>query len=385
MKKESVALFALVIIVLASLSVFVVGTNTNVFSDIFPSEAPTVAVGDCVNVTYIGHFASNNTVFDSSYGDWQNKTNNTPLHVYVSYNKTATAPKSGYSSDMIKGFMDGLIGMKEGQTKTVTIAPKDAYGANKLQVGDRFVTTKMTYSNYNRTLNQTVVVTNMSGGNLTLHWVNVSFPQNFTMLEGVIMENLTNALQVYMSPYQMVPYYMFENCSHVTNITNTSVVITTTPKTHTNISKNVTYYYSDNKIFFVFPDATNVTWNDSKINMTSNPVKGAHYAMDLQGTHINLTVGNVSKNNINLTAEVQGGNQSLVLNRTISFNRTYIMPRIYKIPFEFQGYPLAEYFIGDDVTKAGYSLNHLAGETLTFQLTVDKIYKTSLTNSTTTP
>jgi len=35
------------------------------------------------------------------------------------------------------------------------------------------------------------------------------------------------------------------------------------------------------------------------------------------------------------------------------------------------------YFYAEDIKKAGYSLEPLAGETLTFEATVEKVYKTS--------
>jgi hypothetical protein len=70
--------------------------------------------------------------------------------------------------------------------------------------------------------------------------------------------------------------------------------------------------------------------------------------------------------------EYQGQTQNISTNRTISFNRTYSMRRIYILSMTY-----ASYIIGQDVEKAGYSLNALAGEYLTFEVTVEKIYKTS--------
>src|SRR5512136_1751956 len=113
MQKEKIALIALVIIVIAALSVFVTAVNTDIFENLF-KEKLTIAEGDCADVNYIGRYASNNTVFDSSYKDYINKTNATALKIFVSFDKNATSPKSGYTSNMIKGFMQGLIGMQEG-------------------------------------------------------------------------------------------------------------------------------------------------------------------------------------------------------------------------------------------------------------------------------
>ena len=64
--------------------------------------------GSKVKVHYTGKFA-NGKVFDAS-------VENTPLEVVVGV------------SDLIKGFESGLIGMQEGEKKTIEIEPKDAYG-----------------------------------------------------------------------------------------------------------------------------------------------------------------------------------------------------------------------------------------------------------------
>ena len=76
-----------------------------------------IKFGDCVDVNYIGRYASNNTIFDTTYEDPENKSGGTPLKVFVSLDKNATSPKDGYSSDMIKGFMEGLIGMQKGRQR----------------------------------------------------------------------------------------------------------------------------------------------------------------------------------------------------------------------------------------------------------------------------
>ena len=220
------------------------------------------------------------------------------------------------------------------------------------------------------TLNQTCVVDSMDAGNITLQWVNISFPENFTMPEGILMEDLR---QAYMTIYDMFPpYFLWENSSHVVNITNDSVAIYSTPNRSVNITKNVTFFNMADKVGFVFPNVTTASWNDSTITITTNPKKGALYVMDFQGTVINITIGNITATHVNITAEAQGQNQSLELNRTITFNRTYYLRRFYVLPTMY-----AQYIIGDDVTRAGYSLNALAGESLIFELTVDKIYKTS--------
>jgi FKBP-type peptidyl-prolyl cis-trans isomerase 2 len=370
MQKEKIALIALVVIVVAALSVFVTAVNTDIFENLF-KEKLTISEGDCADVNYIGRYTSNNTIFDSSYNDTTNKTGATPLKIFVSFDVNATSPKTGYTQTMIKGFMNGLIGLSEGQTKIIgPIPPKDAYGANKLKVGDSFHTKMLTASNTNYQLNQTVTVVKMDSENITLKWLNVESLGNFTMPEGIILADLG---QIVMSPYDYVPpYYLWLNSSQITNITNETVLIRTTPTKAQNITDNVTFISTGDKIGFIFPNATTAVWNDTTITIQSDPVKGAKYLMPYGEEALNITIGNVTQTHINISVDYQGQKQDLQLNRTISFNRTYSMRRIYVISMTY-----ASYIIGEDVDKAGYSLNPLAGENLTFEVTIEKVYKTS--------
>ncbi len=64
--------------------------------------------GSKVRVHYTGKL-DNDKVFDSS-------VENEPLEVVIGV------------SGLIKGFEDGLIGMQEGEKKTIEIEPKDGYG-----------------------------------------------------------------------------------------------------------------------------------------------------------------------------------------------------------------------------------------------------------------
>jgi peptidylprolyl isomerase len=73
--------------------------------------------GDRVKVDYTGKLADG-TVFDSSIGK-------TPLEFTLG------------DGSMIKGFDKGVVGMKVGETRTLTLDPLDAYGARN----DNLVTT----------------------------------------------------------------------------------------------------------------------------------------------------------------------------------------------------------------------------------------------------
>ena len=89
------------IILLVIIGVIYMTTNGN-------AAVPVVAVGDNVSVYYTGTF-TNGTVFDSNVGQQ-------PLNFTVG------------SGEMIKGFDEGVIGMKLNETKNITLSPAEAYG-----------------------------------------------------------------------------------------------------------------------------------------------------------------------------------------------------------------------------------------------------------------
>jgi peptidylprolyl isomerase len=72
------------------------------------ASVPVVAVGDTINVSYTGTF-TNGTVFDSNVGK-------PPLQFTVG------------SGQLIKGFDQGVIGMKLNEEKTIIVPANEAYG-----------------------------------------------------------------------------------------------------------------------------------------------------------------------------------------------------------------------------------------------------------------
>ena len=81
-----------------------------------------VEMGDTVQVDYTGKLPDG-TIFDTSdpevalsAGVYQEERPYQPLQVGVG------------AHNVIKGFEDGLLGMKEGESRTLTIAPEDGYG-----------------------------------------------------------------------------------------------------------------------------------------------------------------------------------------------------------------------------------------------------------------
>ncbi|MHB1830171.1 MAG: FKBP-type peptidyl-prolyl cis-trans isomerase [Candidatus Micrarchaeaceae archaeon] len=79
-----------------------------VYTTVSSASAPTVGVGDTIEVNYTGTF-TNGTVFGSNAGQQ-------PLKFTVG------------AGQVIPGFDNGVIGMKLGEEKTVTVPAGEAYG-----------------------------------------------------------------------------------------------------------------------------------------------------------------------------------------------------------------------------------------------------------------
>ncbi|MCJ7570269.1 MAG: FKBP-type peptidyl-prolyl cis-trans isomerase, partial [Candidatus Thermoplasmatota archaeon] len=343
MQKEKIAAILLVIIVIVSLSAYLIIKNPDIFENLFKQKPKTaeISYGDCVNISYIGRYASNGTVFDSSYTNIINKTGGNPKLIYVTLNKTASPPEGyeSYSQDYIEGLIEGIVGLKEGETKNLTIPPEKAYGVErKIKIGDIFNTKNATTSLFNYTLNQSFEVINLTDQDITLKWLNVQDLGNFTMPDGVLTEDFEQAYYTYSFYDTFPPYSIWENSSKIINVTDTSVLVKTTPKQTKNLTSQILPFSIGDKFGFIFPDATTADWNETKINIKSSPIPGTEYVWEYMGIVINITVGNVTETHINVTLEYLGQTSPYELNRTIEFNRTCSIRRIYVIPLDFSQY-----------------------------------------------
>ncbi|HHH79987.1 MAG TPA: hypothetical protein ENL13_03700 [Thermoplasmatales archaeon] len=93
--------------------------------------------GDCIDVDYIGKFASNGTIFDTSYesiakenGLYTQNRSYEPLKIFFDTTGEKDPPTgyNNYSSSLLPRFIKALKGLKEGETKTITIPPEEGYG-----------------------------------------------------------------------------------------------------------------------------------------------------------------------------------------------------------------------------------------------------------------
>jgi len=389
MNNEKIAIIALVVIIAGALSLFLVSSLggdilDNLFSDTdTPSEGDNVIeAGDCADVHYIGRYASNNTVFDASYADVDEKTGGSPLKIFVTTNKTLPSPTgySNYTSSYIDGLLSRLIGKEEGETYSLEIPPSEAYGENKLDVGDRFYSSSFALNTIDTelSLNQTLEVTELTDSNLSLKWVDLDDYGQFTMPQ-IVLNDLVAQTQedmIIIPP----PHFIWENASEIIDYDDETVTIKTTPTKTENLYdsfEQVQFGFGQNDVFSIFPDATNATYNETTITLTSDPDIGSEYEYSYSyfGQEIVMiyTVKNTTEDTIGLEIETQGQVQNQTVQRSLSFDRTYEFPRTYKnIPSDYQ-----EALIGADLEKQGYSIHELAGETLIFEVSIENVYKTS--------
>jgi hypothetical protein len=325
---------------------------------------PLIAIGDCADVNYIESYASNNTIFNSSGG--------TPLKIFVSYNKSVTSPKPGYTSEVIEGLTEGLIGMEEGQTKIIgPIPPEKAYG-KKLTVGSIFTTQYTAFG-----MNQTVEVTKYTSEYLSLKWIGMENLGTFTMPQ-LIVNNLQSSNETEMTIYPP-PYYIWENATSIISIADNGVTVRTTPTRSTSLSDVVKDVRYGEKQMLIFPNATTASWDDNTITVVCEPVIGQNYQFQTQGytgmidvtVHINNIIGD--KINVTITNDQSSEPTYLDVYKILTFSRNYVMSREYNnIPPSY-----ISYFYAQDIENAGYSTGPLAGESITFVVTIEKIYKTT--------
>jgi FKBP-type peptidyl-prolyl cis-trans isomerase 2 len=401
MKSERIAVIGFAVIIIVALSFFILTQENpetekiylddileNLFGQSKQSPPSTIEEGDCVDLNYIGKYA-NGTVFDSSYADPEQKTDGTPINVYVTGDINALPP-SGYelyTSGMIEGFLDGIIGLKEGEEVTIgPIPPEEGYG-NKVNIGDTFSTQQIMMNTNipSQSINTTVEVTNLTSEYLSLRWINPEDFDKFTMPEGILYD--LNSLDQNDWFTLVPPHYLWENSTEIIEINQDSIVVETTPTKTENISDEMRPIQYGNITTFIFPDATTVNYDDETITISNNPELGksyeyiiAYYGMEII-TNITVVDIDFMNDTINISVTYEGYTEEpeySEINKTIVFDREYTINRNYTdIPLYY-----ASVLFGEDLDRKGLSLSDQAGETLYFDVVIEKVYKTSDSNST---
>lgn len=147
MQLEKLATIGLAVIIVIAISGYILADEdirNDIIDNLFGEQKkedkiPTggaITYGDSVDVNYTGKFL-NGTVFDTNIeevakqgGLYNESMSYEPAKVFVDPNFEFSPPEGyeNYSASFIPGFLDGLVGMKEGDEKEVTIPAEDAYG-----------------------------------------------------------------------------------------------------------------------------------------------------------------------------------------------------------------------------------------------------------------
>jgi len=394
MQTERLAVVGFALIIVAALSFFILSqTNPetgqtymqDIADNLFGKSTPPVIIeeGDCIDVNYIGKY-SNGTVFESSYKYPETKKNGTAINVYVTKDFTAVPPSGFelYGSGMIDGFLDGIIGLEEGQEATIgPIPPEKGYG-NAVEIGETFKTQQimMNVNLLAQSMNITVEVSAIDDEYINLKWVNVTDFDNFTMPEG-ILNDLNSADQndwISILP----PYYLWENSTEIVEIKQDSVTVKTNPDKTENVVDELTAIQYGDITTFIFPDATTVDYDNDSITIINNPEVGKSYTYSINyyGSELiaNITVVSIDLINdtINVSVFYEGYTEEpeySSINKTVSFDREYTIDRNFtEIPLYY-----ANMLFGQDLFRKGLSLSPLAGETIYYDVVIEKVYKTS--------
>ena len=158
MQLEKIATIGLAVIIVVAISGYILADEnirTDIFENLFGEEdgngkpiitTGAIKYGDSADVNYIGKF-TNGTVFDTNIEavakQWDLYNESYPYEpakIFVDPNFEFYPPEGyeNYTNSFIPGFLEGLVGMKEGETKNVTIPPEDAYGIWNTTMSEMF-------------------------------------------------------------------------------------------------------------------------------------------------------------------------------------------------------------------------------------------------------
>jgi FKBP-type peptidyl-prolyl cis-trans isomerase 2 len=329
--------------------------------------------GDCIEVNYIGRYTSNGTIFDTSYESVARENNiydanktYQPLKIFVdpSGNKTPPSGYEDYFSDILgmrEGFLKDLVGMREGETKTVIVPPEKGYGI-KPKIGDVLNFTEYAETDY---VFRIVDIKE-----------NVPMPPLYREYYG----NVTTTLYTLREDWHWVgevisdvlsPYPSWSNSSVVTRINETKMWFYVTPTTE--INENFTWIEVNETSQITFPEnkskIINIT-NDS-ITILISPSVNDTILVGIFYTP--YKVERVTADKINASYTSNGNKTYREFDRVVVINRNQSRNITQEMPAQV----LDSLFLSIRFLDPSFnlSLHKLAGETLTFEITVEKVHK----------
>jgi len=379
-KKRTRAAVALVVIIIGAVVVTVLVKDETILQTIMENlfgEDTTIKLGDYVDVHYIGRYASNNTIFDSSYADPVKKTGGTPLKLFVNIDRQSSPSTEfgNYSStigtDLVVGFNEGLVGMKKGQTGTIgPIPPEKAYGVFP-KVGDIINLSAFYGEVYNITY-EIFVVQN-----------NAPMPEDYVSMLG----NGTTTLYTLRENWHYVGetvdpiinlYPSWTNSTVVTQMNETLMWMYTTPPANLSINFTWVDMNSDTGVQTVYPENTSTisSINNTTIVITHNPAIGSEiteYSMFSTPTY---TVEQVTADKINASNTTSPGSKTYK-----EFDRTKVIQRnqtrnitLPPFPGEFLDQYIFSY-LRDIDPNFHLSFNPLADQEVTFEVKILDVHK----------
>ena len=384
MQNEKIAVIGLVVIIAGVLSVYLAVTyGEDIFKNL-SGEGETIEIGDCADVHYTGSF-ENGTVFVTSYADVANQSGiydetrpYEPFNIFVSLNAIELPPEGyeTYFSGMIEGFMEGLVGLKEGETATIgPIPPEKAYGVTP-KVGD------------------IIDISALGGGEASLKVleVNENVPMPSEMEEWFPEVNQTTVYVVRDESHyigEIIDTYVddesiphWENATVVTKINETLLWKYTTPledkyENLTWVDTNLIEQYQ-----ITYPaDASKITSiNETIFIVTITPTvnETIQVSDDENPYGLYYIIENVTDDKIITYLD----DDSSVENRTIrEFDRNLTVQRnetvniTYSFPSEY--FEMLLEFLRSTDSSIKFSTGELADKTLYFEVEIVEVYKTS--------
>ena len=387
-KLSNIAVAILAIIIIGALLFYLVATY---YPDILenlggPEEKKiqTIEYGDLADVHYIGRYTSNNTIFDSSYDYPENKTGGTPTKIYLTDNSSAIPPSgySGYSNlingEYVEGFIEGLVGLKTLEIKTMDpIPPEEGYGVSPT-LGD-------------------IIDFSSLGEDIKLKIVEIKenqpLPEEY--LEIKDMYGLPNITTIYVLRYEthfigenidlyfeddfgVVP--LWENATTITKINETLLWTYTTPDnsklenitwvdTNLDIGYRTIYPTNSSSVTFINETIFKVTHspeiNDTIMFYNNSFPYGLTYVIEEVTADKIITYVQEETNTTNKTYRefdrIQTVNRNITQEITVSFPAEIFQ---FYLDFLRQGDPLCN-----------YRLDSLADESVYFEVEIVDVYK----------
>jgi hypothetical protein len=411
MQNEKIAAVALAIIIAGALSTYL---YFNYKDSIFPEEEKdepvkpkpgneTIQIGDCIDIHYIGRYASNDTIFSTSYSNPENKSGGIPLNVFVNDNISIDPPAnySEYLSSPLTAILSGSfedyfylttspIGTKNGFREEILALRKGV---------DNFITEPMAplkaYGN-SIGLNSVINVTELSPEPLIYRVIGIQedapMPDEIVEYYGELFGNTTTLFTLREDMYEIgdvieEKFISWANSTVISKLNDTTMWMYTSPPFDIDEKFSWIDYDEETALQFTYPEnSSQITQiNESTIIITHTPEinsiieEAIYYPLyDFFMNNQTYTVESLSDDKINvsfITDETTGNKSYTELNRKsiIQRNETRIITQ--ETPGDLLEINLLLLRLMDENFYLSY--HPLSDETVYFEIEILDIYKTS--------